>query len=200
MKSKKYAFCIVFWLALGIYCFGFDRVLLIGDSVSTGYGLPAGSSFVDRIAVDLRYQRPKLRLIRHCREGLTVSETRVSIGSILRKSGAPNMAIIAVGGNDYRQKRPSKDVEDDLAVILDYIRKANKDCQVVILGFGFVEGGSPYETFSNHYLTVVRTGFECFNPSRSDLRLEDGIHPNIAGQNELYETLVSAIKHFKEKR
>ena len=75
------------------------RVLLFGDSIATGYGLPAGDAFPARLLAVGRAQRRPFLLAVDAVDGRTVDSGLPRIALALRVH-RPDVVVLAVGGND----------------------------------------------------------------------------------------------------
>ncbi|MFL5331854.1 MAG: arylesterase, partial [Geminicoccaceae bacterium] len=93
------------------------RILVLGDSLAAGYGLPDDQAFQPRLAAALRTRGYDVQLLDAAVSGDTTA------GGLARLDWAladqPNAAIVELGGNDGLRGLDPTLVEANLAAILD---------------------------------------------------------------------------------
>lgn len=82
-------------------CFGAQKttILVLGDSLSAGYGLDGGASWVDHLARDFDARGPAAEFINDSISGDTTAGGRARLPDALRRI-RPDWVIIELGGND----------------------------------------------------------------------------------------------------
>lgn len=162
------------------------RLLVLGDSLAAGYGLPAGDGFEGRLAAALGAAGHPVAI----QDGAVSGDT--TAGGLARLSwvlGAqPEAAIVELGGNDALRAIPPSTVAANLATILN--RLAARRIPVLFAGMYAPPNLGPQ--YGNAFRAVFdrlgkRPGviyypfFLAGVAGVPDLMQPDGIHPNAAG-------------------
>src|SRR5262245_33403988 len=74
-------------------------LLVVGDSISAGYGLAAGEVWVDLLAAKLTAAGYRYQVVNASISGDTTAGGRARIASLLRQH-QPSVVIVELGGND----------------------------------------------------------------------------------------------------
>ncbi|MBX9700843.1 MAG: arylesterase [Acetobacteraceae bacterium] len=179
------------------------RLLALGDSLTAGYGLPAGQGFVPRLqaALDARSGAP--RPVRVLDGGVSGDTTA---GGLARLDWAladnPDCVIVELGGNDGLRGLPPAGTYRNLAAILD--RLAARRLPALLAGMlappnlGADFGREFAEVF--HRLARERPEL-VFYPFFLEgvagdpaLNQADRIHPNAAGVAEIVRRILPAVE------
>ena len=164
------------------------KVLVVGDSLSAGYGLASGQGWVDLLQKKLAASGHPHKVINASISGDTTAGGRARIGAALQ-AHRPDIVIIELGGNDGLRGAPLKDVRANLEAMVSAAEKAG--AKVLLLGmqippnygpryvrdFGAVfndvatSRGLPYVPF---FLSAFGDKAEMFQPDR--------IHPTAQAQ------------------
>ncbi|MDN3567779.1 arylesterase [Paeniroseomonas aquatica] len=98
------------------------RLLVLGDSLAAGYGLPQGQGFAPRLQAALAARGRAVRIIDAGVSGDTTA------GGLARLDWAladrPQAALVELGGNDGLRGLPPRDSRANLAGILDKLAAA----------------------------------------------------------------------------
>ncbi len=86
---------------------------VVGDSLSSAYGLPRGSGWVSLLAQRLENHRPPWRVVNASISGETSAGGRSRIESLL-KTHRPKVVVIELGGNDALRGLPLSSTQDNL--------------------------------------------------------------------------------------
>ncbi len=117
-------------------------VLVLGDSVSTEYGLRRGSGWVERLAARLREHRPPWSVVNASVSGETTAGGRNRIDSLLRRH-EPQIVVVELGGNDALRGLDLRATEANLDAIAGAARDAG--ASVLLLGMQVPPNyGAPY--------------------------------------------------------
>ncbi len=174
-------------------------IVVLGDSISAGYGLAQGEGWV--ALLEQRLQRDKLdyRVINASISGETTLGGRNRIDAVLDEH-RPAVVIIALGGNDGLRGNPLEDIRQNLISTAAACRKAG--AKVLIAGMRIPPNyGQVYtRRFEGMFAEVARQQnaslvpflLKGFADDRS-LFQSDGIHPAAAAQprilNNVYRRL-----------
>jgi acyl-CoA thioesterase-1 len=181
-------------------------ILVFGDSISAGYGLPRlDQGWVALLHAKLEQQGYGYQVINASVSGETTE------GGLARLPRAlslhhPSVVILELGGNDGLRALPVADMRANLARMIDL--SAAGGAKVLLLGMRIPPNYGPAysEQFSAVYADLTRVKGVPSVPFLLDgvalnpeLMQADGIHPNQAGQPRLLENvwpaLVPLLKH-----
>lgn len=180
------------------------RLLMLGDSLTAGYGLPPSHALPARLEAALRARGRPVRVINAGVSGDTTAGGRARLDWALADlpEGAPTAAIVALGGNDALRGLPAQEVYANLAAILDGLGR--RGIPVLLAGMRAPPNlGPDYgREFDEAYARLVRerpgTVFYPFllegvaaDPS---LNQPDGIHPNARGVEEIVRRMLPAVE------
>jgi acyl-CoA thioesterase-1 len=107
------------------------RMLVMGDSLSSEYGLARGTGWVALLAQRLAAEKPPWTVINGSISGETTSGGRSRLGALL-KTHRPEVVVIELGGNDALRGLPLESTRQNLqAMISDCLQNG---AQVLLLG------------------------------------------------------------------
>jgi acyl-CoA thioesterase-1 len=172
------------------------QILVFGDSISAGYGLPR----VDRGWVALL--QAKLKTAGYGDEVVNASVTgETTAGGVARLPRAlnlhhPAVVVLELGGNDGLRALPIEQMRANLTRMIDLARGAG--AQVLLLGMRIPPNYGPQytEQFSAVYADIARDKHVPLVPFllsdvalHPDLMQADGVHPVEAAQPLLLATV-----------
>src|SRR5881396_2924576 len=171
-------------------------ILVLGDSLSQGFGLAPSEAYPILLAKKLRATGLNFRVINASAAGGTTEGGLERLPAHLKRK--IDNFILELGINDAFRGVPVDQIQSNLQQIIDKVKARNPDVRVVIAGmqqpnyatddyvaaFGkmFAELASKNGTLLVPYLLDGVAG----DPS---LNLPDGIHPNAAGQKVLADNV-----------
>jgi acyl-CoA thioesterase I len=172
------------------------RLLMLGDSITAGYGLPPGQGLVPRLQAALIAAGRSVRVIDAGVSGDTTAGGLARIDWSLAEN--PQAAIVALGGNDGLRALPPAASRANLAGILDKL--AARRIPTMLAGMLAPPNlGADYgREFAAIYTSLVaERPTVLLYPFLLDgvaaeraLNQPDGIHPNPAGVAELVRRLL----------
>ena len=172
------------------------RLLMLGDSITAGYGLPPGQGLVPRLQAALVAAGRPVRLIDAGVSGDTTAGGLARIDWSMAEN--PQAAIVALGGNDGLRALPPAASRANLAGILDKL--AARRIPTLLAGmlappnlgadYGR-EFAAIYTSLANERPAILFYPFllEGVAAERT-LNQPDGIHPNPAGVAEMVRRLL----------
>lgn len=175
------------------------HILMIGDSLTAGYGLIKSESLPARLQTALKQTVPGLRVINGGISGDTTAGGRARLAWSL--AARPNAVIIALGANDgLRGLAPEQTYANLNAMI-----KAAKDAGVPVLLAGMrappnlgPEYGSAFDSVFPRLATEHSVAFYPFLlegvVARSEFNQNDGIHPNARGVDIIIGKLLPLVR------
>lgn len=162
------------------------KLLVLGDSLGAGYGLPAEKGFIAQLEKALRRRGHDIRVMNGSISGDTTAGGRARLGWAL--SSKPDYVIVELGGNDgLRGLDPAQTRAN-----LDAILKRLKDEKIPTLLAGMMAPrnlGPKYErAFNSAYRDLAKKHGAVLYPFFLDgvaldptLNQRDLIHPNAKG-------------------
>ena len=176
------------------------RIMMLGDSITAGYGLPRGQALPVRLEAALRARGHDIRIIDAGVSGDTTAGGRARLDWAL--ADRPQAVIVALGGNDGLRGIEPRSTEANLAAILDAL--AARGLPAMLAGMlappnlGAEYGRDFAATFAR--LSAARPEV-VFYPFLLDgvagdpaLNQPDRIHPNDAGVAELVRRMLPAVE------
>ena len=174
-------------------------VLIVGDSLSAGYGLPNGSGWVSLLNDRLVAEYPDVSLVNASISGETTAGGKRRIQSLLERH-KPGVVVVELGANDGLRGIRIPLIRDNLAAIVDTCLKSG--AKTLVLGMRVPPNyGREYaekfhamfkEVSNRKDVSLVPFMLDGFADDRA-LFQEDGIHPASDAQplimDNVYEQL-----------
>jgi acyl-CoA thioesterase-1 len=175
------------------------RLLVLGDSLTAGYGLPAQFAFTTRLQAALTKAGATIDVVNAGVSGDT------SAGGLARIDWAigdppPQFAIVALGANDGLRGLPPDAMERNLDAIL--VRLHARKIKTLLAGMYAPRNlGREYEEqFNGTFARVAARNGAALYPFFLDgvaavpaLNQQDGIHPNAAGVEVMVERILPHV-------
>jgi acyl-CoA thioesterase-1 len=171
------------------------KVTIIGDSISTGYGVPAGTSYVDLLRNRYTSEGKDVALINRSYAG-GLTDTAMLMGLNTITEDRPDYIILFLGINDAGFNVPQTNL---MANFSSMMSRCKPNCKRIILG------GVNSQTVNPSYNTVLATVYQAlinaYNPYPVMLlgpevlaTAPDGIHPNQAGHQMIANYVYNALQ------
>jgi acyl-CoA thioesterase I len=170
-------------------------IVVVGDSLSSGYGLDGEPSWVAMLEERLRSEGYGYEVVNASIAGDTSAGGLARLPRLLERF-APSWVIIELGGNDGLRGQPVANMRDNLARMIELARA--DDARVLLLGMrmppNYGEAYSDalhgaYADLGQEY-HVPLVGFLMDGVALdASLMQHDGIHPNAAGQHVMLENV-----------
>ena len=175
-------------------------VLVVGDSISAGHGVPVADGWVDRLRARLAAQGYPHSVVNASVGGDTTSGGRARLpGALARYS--PEVVVIELGGNDGLR---GLSLEAMRANLTDMVRRArDADARVLLLGIRLPPNYGPayIERFTDTFREVAAAEDVALVPrvlegvgERAALMQDDGIHPNARGHARILDNVWPALE------
>ena len=174
------------------------RLLVLGDSLTSGYGLAAKYAFPVQLEKVLQQAGHKVTVINAGVSGDTTAGGLARLGWALADD--PHLVIVELGGNDALRGLPPEETFANLDAILGQLREAG--VPVLLAGMRAPRNlGEHYTTaFDQIYPELARQHAICFYPFFLDgvalvpaLNQADGIHPNASGVAVIVERILPVV-------
>jgi acyl-CoA thioesterase-1 len=176
-------------LCLGLPLHAFAATLMVfGDSLSSGYGLPQDDGWVGLLKQRLQQQHPGYQVINASISGETTRGGLSRIEQNLR-AHRPHILILELGGNDGLRGQQLEVTRDNLEAIIRACKRHGAEVLLVGMRLPPNYGHTYTQKFQNIYPEVAKRQRVALVPflleSFSDnpaLFQPDGIHPAAAAQ------------------
>lgn len=178
------------------------RLLILGDSLTKGYGLDPGAAYPALIQEKLDASGlTEWRVLNGGVSGDTTAGGLRRAPWLLKKP--VDLLIIALGGNDGLRGIDPSESEKNLQAIIDAAKSANPKTEIVIAGMQMPDNmGKDYVSrFKNVFPNIAEKNKLARIPfllegvaGDPNLNLPDYIHPNEEGQKIIAETVWSVIQ------
>lgn len=178
---------------------GRPRIVVLGDSLTAGYGLEARQAFPALLQRRLEEAGLGYEVVNMGVSGDT------SAGGLRRLDwaleGRVRILVVALGGNDALRGLPPADLERNLGAIIDHARARGID--VLLCGMEAPPNlGSAYtDAFRNVYRRLAREKGVALLPfllegvaGDPELNQADGIHPNEAGARRIADLVWTRLE------
>ena len=179
-------------------------VVVLGDSLSAGYGMDIDQSWTALLQKRLAEQGYEYRVVNASISGETTEGGRTRIDDIVARL-APRLVIVELGGNDGLRVFPPGRTRENLTAIIETATASG--AAVALLGIRIPPNYGPRYTraFEGTFREVANaTGvpwIEFFMEGvalDTDLMQDDGIHPNARAQPVLLDNAWPAIRQALE--
>ncbi|MDN5483632.1 MAG: arylesterase [Pseudomonas sp.] len=175
-------------------------VLIVGDSISAGFGLDTRKGWVALLEQRLKQEGFEDKVVNASISGDT------SAGGLARLPAAlathkPDVVVIELGGNDGLRGQPPAQLQQNLASMIQQSRDSG--AKVLLLGMQIPPNyGKRYvEAFAKVFGDVAQKEKVPFVPfflegvgGHPELMQADGLHPAVAAQDKLLENVWPALK------
>nr|WP_323808197.1 arylesterase [Acinetobacter pullicarnis] len=175
--------------------------MILGDSLSAGYGIQLQQGWVALLQQRLNQQFPNThKVVNASVSGETSSGALARLPKLLQ-THKPQLVVIELGGNDALRGQPPQMIQNNLAKLIQLSQKAN--AKVLLLGMKIPPNyGTAYSTaFENNYKVLSQRYNVKLVPffmqgvaGNAKLMQVDLIHPNAAAQPILLNNVYPLIK------
>jgi len=174
-------------------------ILVLGDSISAGFGLPPGAGWTHLLQKRLAERRYPHRVVNASISGDTTAGGRSRLPALLARH-KPAIVVIELGGNDGLRGAPVATTRANLRRMIELAKAA--PARVLLLGMRMPPNFGPTYTaqFEAMYAELARAQGAALVPFfleriATDLGKfqPDRIHPTAAAQPELVATVWPAL-------
>ena len=195
------------WLmsaGLALYCLAQSAtagtVLIVGDSISAGFGLNTRDGWASLLQTRLRQEGFDDKVVNASISGDTSAGGQARLPALLA-AHTPEVVVLELGGNDGLRGQPPAQLRQNLAAMIDQSRQAG--AKVLLLGMQLPPNyGVRYTTaFAEVYKELAKDKQVALVPfflegvgGVPELMQADGIHPAQGAQQRLLENAWPALK------
>ncbi|AIL74922.1 arylesterase [Acinetobacter baumannii] len=176
-------------------------ILILGDSISAGYGIDPKQGWVQLLQKRLDQQYPKQhKVVNASVSGETTSGALARLPKLLQ-TYKPEVVVIELGGNDGLRGQPPQMIQKNLSQLVQLSQK--QKAKVILFGMKIPPNyGTAYsKAFENNYKTVSQKYQVKLLPfflngvaGQKQLMQNDLIHPNAQAQSKLLNLAYPYIK------
>lgn len=179
---------------------GSPTVVVFGDSLSAGYGLPSGSGWVDLLQRRLRERGQPHAVVNASVSGETTFGGRKRLGDVLARA-KPAIVILELGANDGLRGQPIEQMKSNLEAMVRACKAAG--AKILLTGMRLPPnyGGSYGRDFARSFADVARLHNLPLVPflmegfaQRRDMFQSDGIHPSVQAQPLMLDTVWKVLE------
>ena len=217
MKSLRFLTCLALLAALLIAptqstsaarrdVSGVRTILMLGDSLTDGYGLSRSQAYPALIAQKLRAAGYKFDVINVGVSGDTTAGGLRRLPKYLTRK--IDILVLALGINDAFRGVAVEQIRANLQAIIDRTRERNPNVAIVLAGMQLpLYGADSYvRTFGEMFKELAEKNHAALIPyllagvgGDPSLNLPDRVHPNAAGQRILAENVWQVLEPVVQK-
>lgn len=201
LTSRVFPRVLLLGLCFSPFVVSAKTIIIVGDSLSAGYGIQPQQGWVHLLQKRLEQQYPKQhKVVNASVSGETTSGALARLPKLLQ-THRPDVVVIELGGNDGLRGQPPQMIQKNLANLIQHSQKAK--AKVVIFGMKMPPNyGSAYsKAFENNYKVVSQQYKVKLLPffmegiaGNKQLMQKDLIHPNAKAQPILLNNAYPYIK------
>jgi acyl-CoA thioesterase-1 len=179
-------------------------LICFGDSITAGYGLPAGDSYPDFLRHKLDTAAYHYKVINHGTSGATTKDAVTDLHSIVLLH--PAIVVVEFGGNDGLRGLPLSETRRNLDQVLTTLEAAH--IKVLLTGITLPPNYGPdyirefekvfHELAAQHHVAFVPMIYVGLIHQQGVIQA-DGIHPTAKGSNIIADTLMGALRPMLKK-
>lgn len=180
------------------------RIVVIGDSLSAGYGLPGADAFPAKLEVALRNRGHEVRVENAGVSGDTTAGGRARLAWAIGND--PDAVIVELGANDALRGLDPAKAYDNLSAMLDTL--AQQNIPVLLAGMQSPPNmGEDYaRDFNAIYPRLAESHDAILYPfflegvaGNPALNQDDGIHPTADGVDVIVSNIMPAVEELLKR-
>jgi len=172
------------------------RILVLGDSLSVGFGLKSSQAWPAVVTEDLRHAGLNFEITNAGQSGGTTAGGLQRLPAHLKRK--VDIFILELGINDAFRGVPIAQVKNNLQAIIDHVKDRNPNVRVIIAGmqlpnysaddYVFAFGQIYADLAAKNNATLIPYFLKGVGGDPT-LNQPDHVHPNAAGQKILAENV-----------
>lgn len=178
-------------------------LLIVGDSISAGFGIEQGKGWVALLEQRLQTQHYNYQVVNASISGDTTSNGLTRMPALLAEY-KPAVVLIELGGNDGLRAIPPKQIQQNLSAMVELAKQAKAEVLLVGIELPPNYGKQYLEKFIAVFPAVAKEQQVKLVPSivantggHSELMQADGVHPNTKAQpivlEDVWKQLVALL-------
>jgi acyl-CoA thioesterase-1 len=175
-------------------------VLIVGDSISAGFGLDTTKGWVALLQQRLEHEGFKDKVVNASITGDTSGGAQARLAPLLA-ANKPDLVILELGGNDGLRGQPPMQLQQNLSAMIDSAKGAG--AKVLLLGMQLPPNyGKRYtDAFAKVYPDLAQQKQVALVPfflqgigGKPEMMQADGIHPALNAQGQLLDNVWPQLK------
>lgn len=174
-------------------------ILILGDSISAGYGIQREQGWVHLFNQQLNVQEMHWQTVNASISGETTSGALARLPQLLAER-QPDMVLIELGGNDGLRGYPVKSMQHNLQTMVDLVKAQGAIAVVMAMRIPPNYGPRYTRAFDTVFAEVAASSASLLIPFFLEevvlmpgMMQQDGIHPTAEAQSIMAQTVVQAL-------
>ena len=200
MKLKILIIYFLLNLSLNLYSEKAKSLLILGDSISAGYGMSKEKQWSEVLKEKLNQEKISLKIINASVSGETTGGGLVRSDKLLQNN-MPNYLLIELGGNDALRGYPPQTVKSNLLEIINLAKTYGSKSIIMQIRIPPNYGNRYRNEFESIYTEIAEETGSLYMPFmlnnialEKNLMMADGIHPTEKAQPLIAEEIFNYLK------
>tara|TARA_Y100001970_G_C14127929_1_gene800048 strand:- start:330 stop:947 length:618 start_codon:yes stop_codon:yes gene_type:complete len=200
MKIKILIIYFLLNLSLNIHSEKVKSLLILGDSISAGYGMSKEKQWSEVLKEKLKEEKIDLRIINASISGETTGGGLIRTDKLL-KINKPSYLLIELGGNDALRGYPPKKVKKNLLEIINLAKVYEAKSIIMQIRIPPNYGNRYRNEFESIYTEIAEETKSLYMPFmlnnialEKNLMMADGIHPTEGAQPLIAEEIFKYLE------
>jgi len=170
-----------------------SSILVLGDSISAGYGMNVDDGWVNLMNQTLRQRELAYRMVNASISGETTVGGLKRLPDLLQEH-APSIVVIELGGNDGLRGYPTTKIMDNLLTMIDLVKAAGAQPVIITMRIPPNYGPRYTRAFEQVFADAAEQSKATLVPFLfeelavdAQMMQDDGIHPTAKAQPLLVE-------------
>jgi acyl-CoA thioesterase I len=192
-KTSRVSVVLLFLVAAP--AFSAQKILIFGDSLSSGYGIERSQSWVSLLEAKIKKQNPSAQVINASISGETTIGGANKIQQVLQLHH-PDIILIALGGNDGLRGLNLNEMQANLETIIKAAKKTGSEVMLIGMkippnyGMQYTQQfHATYQNLSQQYQTQLVPFLLEGVGGNPALMQQDGLHPNATAQPKILDNV-----------
>ena len=200
MKLKILIIYFLLNLSLNLYSEKAKSLLILGDSISAGYGMSKEKQWSEVLKEKLNQEKISLKIINASVSGETTGGGLVRSDKLLQNN-MPSYLLIELGGNDALRGYPPQIVKSNLLEIINLGKTYGSKSIIMQIRIPPNYGNRYRNEFESIYTEIAEETGSLYMPFmlnnialEKNLMMADGIHPTEEAQPLIAEEIFNFLK------
>lgn len=200
MKLKILIIYFLLNLSLNLYSEKAKSLLILGDSISAGYGMSKEKQWSEVLKEKLNQEKISLKIINASVSGETTGGGLVRSDKLLQNN-MPSYLLIELGGNDALRGYPPQTVKSNLLEIINLGKTYGSKSIIMQIRIPPNYGNRYRNEFESIYTEIAEETGSLYMPFmlnnialEKNLMMADGIHPTEEAQPLIAEEIFNYLK------
>ena len=187
-------------LSLNLYSEKAKSLLILGDSISAGYGMSKEKQWSEVLKEKLNQEKISLKIINASVSGETTGGGLVRSDKLLQNN-MPSYLLIELGGNDALRGYPPQTVKSNLLEIINLGKTYGSKSIIMQIRIPPNYGNRYRNEFESIYTEIAEETGSLYMPFmlnnialEKNLMMADGIHPTEEAQPLIAEEIFNFLK------